>query len=112
LSAVVTHRAFGYARPHVGALVTQRAYARRRGVSQNAVWKRTTSAGGPIPVHGPKKRIDPTEADALWEATMAPRTAAAKVTTGATEPPAPAVAGHQLAQARAAAPWWTSRRSG
>ena len=27
-----------------------------------AVWKRTTVAGGPIPVHGPKKLIDVDEA--------------------------------------------------
>jgi hypothetical protein len=29
-------------------------------VSQMAVWKRTITPGGAIPVHGPKKRIDPT----------------------------------------------------
>jgi len=45
------------------ALVSQRAYARHRGISQAAVWKRTIIAGGPIPVHGPKKLIDVAEAD-------------------------------------------------
>ena len=54
------------------ALVSQRAYAKHRGLSQAAVQKRTAGAGGPIPTHGPKKLIDVAEADALWEATMAP----------------------------------------
>ena len=40
------------------ALLSQRAYAKRRGISQAAVWKRTAAAGGPIPVHGPKKKIE------------------------------------------------------
>jgi hypothetical protein len=75
-------------------------------VSQNAVWKRTTVAGGPIPVHGPKKRIDVAEADALWDATMSPQGAAnsraASRSPRAADPP-PAVTGSQLAQARAAA---------
>jgi hypothetical protein len=89
-------------------LVSQSAYARQRGVSHQAVQKRTTTAGGPIPVHGPKKRIDPAEADALWEATMAPNGAAnAREGTGAAraaaEKASPGVTGSQLAQARAAA---------
>jgi hypothetical protein len=50
------------------ALVSQQ-YAKRRGISQAAVWKRTAAAGGPIPTHGPRKLIDPAEADALWDAT-------------------------------------------
>src|SRR5262245_40729701 len=50
-------------------LISQAAYARRRGISQTAVWKRTTTVGGPIPVYGPRKRIDPAEADPLWEGT-------------------------------------------
>jgi hypothetical protein len=54
-------------------LLSQAAYGRRRGISQAAVWKRTTTAGGPIPVHGPKKRIDPAEADAIWDATKTPQ---------------------------------------
>src|SRR4029453_8372533 len=60
------------------ALVTQAAYARSRRVSREAVRKRTATAGGPIPVHGPHKLIDVGEADALWDATkMAPSGAAA-----------------------------------
>jgi hypothetical protein len=55
------------------ALVSQRAYGRHRGISQAAVWKRTTAAGGPIPTHGPKKLIDVAEADALWDTTMSPQ---------------------------------------
>lgn len=55
------------------ALLSQAAYARRRGISQQAVWKRTTTAGGPIPVHGPQKRLDVAEADALWDATKSPQ---------------------------------------
>jgi hypothetical protein len=59
-------------------LVTQAAYARSRRVSREAVRKRTATAGGPIPVHGPHKLIDVGEADALWDATkMAPSGAAA-----------------------------------
>jgi hypothetical protein len=88
-------------------LVSQAAYGRRRGISQAAVWKRTTTAGGPIPTHGPKKLIDPVEADALWETTKSPQGAAHARETAARErmaegPPA-AVTGSQLAQARAAA---------
>lgn len=52
-------------------LVTQAEYARRRGVSREAVGKRTTTRGGPIPVHGPRKLIDVAEADALWAPTIA-----------------------------------------
>jgi hypothetical protein len=90
------------------ALVSQRAYAKRRGISQAAVWKRTTAAGGPIPVHGPKKQLDPAEADALWEATMSPQGAAPRIAAAAAprspEPSSPpGVTGGQLAQARAAA---------
>jgi hypothetical protein len=89
------------------ALVSQRAYAKRRGISQAAVWKRTTAAGGPIPVHGAKKQLDPAEADALWDATMSPNGAAnaraAGTTARAVDGPPPGVTGSQLAQARAAA---------
>ena len=35
--------------------MSQREYARRHGLSHTAVQKRTVPAGGPIPVHGPKK---------------------------------------------------------
>jgi hypothetical protein len=54
------------------ALVSQREYARRRGVTPEAIRKRTVEQGGPIPTHGRAKRIDEAEADALYEATMAP----------------------------------------
>ena len=85
-------------------LVSQREYARRRRISQTAVWKRTTAAGGPIPVHGPKKLIDVAEADALWDATMSPQGAArARVAREAKESEQPpGVSGTTLAQARAA----------
>jgi hypothetical protein len=56
--------------------VTQADYARRRGISREAVRKRTVTAGGPIPVHGARKLIDVAEADALWNATMSPQGAA------------------------------------
>ena len=59
-------------RPKRMPLVTQATYARRRGVSREAVRQRTTTNGGPIPVHGPRKLIDVEEADALWEATTSP----------------------------------------
>lgn len=52
-------------------LVTQAEYARRRNVSREAVGKRTTKRGGPIPVHGARKLIDVAEADALWAPTIA-----------------------------------------
>lgn len=55
----------------MGELVTQAEFARRRGVSREAVGKRTTTRGGPIPVHGPRKLIDVAEADALWAPTIA-----------------------------------------
>jgi len=87
------------------ALMSQAAYARHRGISRVAVHLRTSTKGGPIPVHGPKKLIDLAEADALWEAT--------KSRAGWCEPlgatgarrgdPAGVVSGSQLAQARAAA---------
>lgn len=54
----------------MGELVTQAEYARRRNVSREAVGKRTTKRGGPIPVHGPRKLIDVAEADALWAPTI------------------------------------------
>jgi len=79
------------------ALVSQRAYARARGLSQMAVWKRTTAAGGPIPTHGPRKLIDPDEADGLWEATQSPQGA------GGAENGRRAAAPSPLTQARAAA---------
>jgi hypothetical protein len=50
-------------------LATQAEYARHRQISREAVRKRTTTAGSPIPVHGPKRLIDVDEADALWEVT-------------------------------------------
>jgi hypothetical protein len=87
-------------------LVTQADYARHLGISRVSVHRRTTTAGGPIPVHGPHKLIDLAEADALWAATRANKGAGS---TRATVPPprpgepAPAVTGTQLAQARAAA---------
>jgi hypothetical protein len=84
-------------------LVTQADYARRKGLSRVAVHKRTTTKGGPIPVHGPKKLIDVAEADALWDATMSPQgagRAAAAGRRGAVPPPA---GGDDLTRARAAA---------
>jgi hypothetical protein len=54
-------------------LVTQADYARHLGISREAVRQRTTTAGGPIPVHGRKKLIDVAEADALWESTKNPQ---------------------------------------
>jgi hypothetical protein len=81
------------------ALVRQSVYARRRGISREAVRRRTVTAGGPIPVHGPEKLIDVDEADGLWEATMSAQGAAPRA--GAAPPSG--VTGSQLAQARAAA---------
>src|SRR5262249_21929571 len=78
------------------ALVSQRAFARPRGGSQNAVWERTAAAGGPIPVHGPRKLIDVAEADALWEPTKSPA-GASHGDGGGT------LLGSDLARARAAA---------
>lgn len=54
-------------------LISQTEYARRRGLSQTAIWKRTTAAGGPLPTHGKRKLIDVEEADAIWEATKTPQ---------------------------------------
>lgn len=88
-------------------LITQAEYARHLGVSRVAVHRRTTTVGGPIPVHGPHKMIDVAEADALWHATLANKGAgnlrASVPPPRGTEGPAPAVTGSQLAQARAAA---------
>jgi hypothetical protein len=80
-------------------LVTQADYARRRGISREAVRQRTVTAGGPIPVHGPRKLLDVAQADALCDATKS--TAGASHATGNGAAPAPL--GIQLAQARAAA---------
>jgi hypothetical protein len=82
-------------------LVTQANYARRRGISREAVRQRTVTAGGPIPVHGPRKLLDVAEADALWETTKS--TAGASHTNGTGNGTAPSALGSQLAQARAAA---------
>src|SRR5262245_45985856 len=78
-------------------LITQASYARRRGISREAVRQRTVTAGGPIPVHGPRKQIDVTEADALWEATKSPAGAAHGTEAS------PPVTGSELARARTAA---------
>src|SRR5262245_57542107 len=82
-------------------LVTQANYARRRGISREAVRQRTATAGGPIPVHGRRKLLDVTEADALWESTKS--TAGASHTNGTGNGAAASALGSQLAQARAAA---------
>ena len=79
------------------ALVTQAEYARRRRITRVAVYKRTITAGGPIPTHGLKKLIDPAEADALWEATKSP--AGASHGDGAPT----LITGSDLARAQAAA---------
>ena len=52
--------------------VSQREYARQRGVSVQAVNAQTAGRGGPIPTYGAHKQIDPAEADRLWPR---PRTA-------------------------------------
>jgi hypothetical protein len=87
------------------ALVRQSEYARRRGVTREAIRKRTTTAGGPIPVYGVKKLIDTVEADALWHTTMSAQGMANARAGGAAraEGPPPAVSGAQLSAARAAA---------
>jgi hypothetical protein len=94
------------------ALVSQRAYARARGLSQEAVRKRTVAQGGPIPTYGRAKQIDSDEADALWEATMAPNgifNSRFRAPAGTNAPKQAAkesptmVAGSELARARAAA---------
>jgi hypothetical protein len=82
-------------------LVTQANYARRRGISREAVRQRTVTAGGPIPVHGLKKLLDVAQADALWETTKS--SAGASHTNGTGNGAGPSVLGSQLAQARAAA---------
>jgi len=85
--------------------MTQAAYARHRGVSKVTVHRRTVTAGGPVPVYGAKKLVKVAEADALWHATMSERAAALAraATADRVDTPPPSVAGHQLAQARAAA---------
>src|SRR5262245_49835753 len=84
-------------------LVSQAAYARRRGISRVAVYKRTVGAGGPIPTHGTRKLIDVAEADALWTATMSPHGAANAANGHRAPAAARAAAGTrvQLAAARA-----------
>ena len=77
-------------------LVTQANYARRRGISREAVRQRTVTARGPIPVHGARKLIDPAEADALWEVTKSPAGASHGDGGGSL------LAGSELARARAA----------
>lgn len=81
--------------------VTQANYARRRGISREAVRQRTVTAGGPIPVHGPRKLLDADQADALWESTKS--TAGASHTNGTGNGATTPALGTQLAQARAAA---------
>jgi hypothetical protein len=49
--------------------VSQRAYAKQRGCSQQAVNAQTVDHGGPIPTYGKHKQIDPAEADRLWPRT-------------------------------------------
>jgi hypothetical protein len=87
------------------ALMSQRSYAKQRGISQAAVQKRTVGAGGPIPTHGPKKLIDPAEADALWETTKSPAGVAGgeQASPPRPEPPRAEPLGSTLVQARAAA---------
>src|SRR6516164_11453494 len=70
-----------------GARITQTAYARRRGVSVQAVNQQTAGRGGPLPTYGARHLIDPEEADRLWPA----------------RPTDAGVMGSQLAHARAAA---------
>jgi hypothetical protein len=91
-------------------LVRQAEYARHRGISREAVRQRTVTAGGPIPVHGPKKLIDVAEADALWDGTMsaqgfgsAQTRAAERDHQGGAAPAAAGVSAAALYQARAAA---------
>jgi len=62
------------------------------------VRKRTATVGGPIPVHGARKLIDPEEADALWDATKSP--AGASHGDGAGTP----ISGSDLARAHHAPP--------
>jgi hypothetical protein len=81
------------------AFVTQASYARSRGISREAVRKRTVPAGGPIPVHGERKLLDVAEADSLWDATKSAAGASHVNGNGAAAPST----GTSLAQARAAA---------
>jgi len=46
------------------SLLTQAAYARRHGISRQAINRYVRD--GVIPTHGPRKRIDPAEADRYW----------------------------------------------
>jgi hypothetical protein len=46
------------------SLMTQAAYARRHGVSRQAIGRYVRD--GILPTHGPRKRIDPAEADGRW----------------------------------------------
>jgi hypothetical protein len=85
------------------ALISQREYGRRRGVSGEAVRKRTATMGGPIPVHGPRKRIDDAEADRLWLSTMHP---AGATTSRFQSPP------HSARTPGRGAPAATSERTG
>jgi hypothetical protein len=80
-------------------LISQAEYARRHGVSPEAVRKRTVSMGGPIPTHGRSKRIDPEEADRLWHATMSPAGASTSRFQGAPEAAAAADASAEAAGA-------------
>jgi len=50
----------------VSTLVSQREFARRRGCSIQAVNRNTVDHGGVIPTYGPRKQIDPAEAERLW----------------------------------------------
>jgi hypothetical protein len=70
-------------------LVSQAEYARQRKVSKEAVRKRTTTMGGPIPVHGRLKMVDPEEADRLWRATMSPAGASTSRFEAPGDEPAP-----------------------
>jgi hypothetical protein len=100
------------------ALVSQAEFARRRGLSRQAVHKRLVDQGGPIPVYGPDKKLDEAEADRLWAATMSSQgransrhpdargTGHARRRTAADPPPAAADAAlgpHAYARARTAA---------
>lgn len=89
----------------MGELVTQAEFARRRGVSREAVGKRTTTRVGPIPVHGPRKLIDVAEADALWAPTIATsQDFAGNSRFEAPDAPAPAPAADAQPQPAAPAP--------
>jgi hypothetical protein len=85
-----------------GQFVTQAEFARRRGISREAVRKRTVTAGGPIPVYGPRKLLDVVEAEALWDATMSPQGAGNALARAAARSSA-GVSASDLARARAAA---------